>query len=218
MKDFQAVVFDLDGTLADSLADIADAMNRTLNRLSYPTYDYETYKYFVGNGLKKLAFRAIPENKRDDSHVEECLTMMMEEYNKTCIDKTRLYDGIPELLHYLSEKGMKLNVLSNKADELTQKITAVLLKDYSFEIILGASEQFPRKPSPESALYIAQRNGIAPEHFLYLGDTNVDMQTAVAAGMFPVGVTWGFRTREELQQNGARLIIDHPEELISIIK
>ena len=217
MNTARAIIFDLDGTLADSLADIADAMNRTLTRFGYPVYNYDEYKYFVGKGLKNLVYKCLPEDKRDENNVAECLKIMMEEYGKSYAEKTKLYDGIPELLDLLTEKGIKLAVLSNKADELSQKICAKLLGKWSFEIILGSSNRFPNKPSPESALYLSEKMNVSPQNMLYLGDTNVDMQTANSAGMFAVGVTWGFRTREELLENGAKAIINVPLELTSLL-
>ena len=217
MNTARAIIFDLDGTLADSLADIADAMNRTLTRFGYPVYNYNEYKYFVGNGLKNLVHKCLPEDSKNENNIAECLKVMMEEYGKSYAEKTKLYDGIPELLDLLTEKRIKLAVLSNKADELTQKICAKLLKNWSFEIILGSSNRFPNKPSPESALYLAEKMAVSPQDMLYLGDTNVDMQTANSAGMFAVGVTWGFRTREELLENGAKAIINGPLELTALL-
>ncbi|MDR1368920.1 MAG: HAD family hydrolase [Dysgonamonadaceae bacterium] len=214
MNSIRAIIFDLDGTLVDSLADIADAMNRTLMRFNCPVHDYEAYKYFVGNGLKNLVHDCLPDDKKDENHVMECLKIMMEEYGKSYAEKTRLYNGIPELLDTLSGKGLKMAVLSNKADELTQKICSKLLKKWHFEIILGATEHFPRKPNPESALHILKKINVSPENVLYPGDTNVDMQTARAAGLFAIGVTWGFRTKDELLENGACAIIDNPLELL----
>ncbi len=215
MNTIRTIIFDLDGTLADSLADIADAMNNSLVHFGYPVHDYQAYKYFVGNGIKNLVYKSLPEDKKDEENVMKCLEVMMEGYRKSYAEKTTLYDGIPELLDLLSEKKIKMAILSNKADELTQKICAKLLNKWHFEIILGATEYFPRKPNPESALYIAKEMAVLPQDILYLGDTNVDMQTANAAGMFAVGVTWGFRKREELLENGAKAIIDQPSELLN---
>ncbi|GHU87398.1 phosphoglycolate phosphatase [Bacteroidia bacterium] len=217
MNSFHTVIFDLDGTLVDSLVDIADAMNRTLIRFGFPTFDYESYKYFVGNGLKNLVYQCLPDNKKQETQVMECLKVMMEEYGKSYAEKTRLYDGIPELLDTLAKRNLKLAVLSNKADELTQKIGSDLLNKWRFDIILGANERFPRKPDPESALYISKELNVSPKNVLYLGDTNIDMKTANAAGMFAVGVTWGFRTREELLESGAKAIIDNPLELLTFL-
>ena len=218
MHQFSAVLFDLDGTLANSLYDIADAMNRTLLRFDCSIYDYESYRYFVGRGLKDLVIQCLPEERRGEKEVDEVLAVMMEEYGKSYVDKTVLYDGIPELLDALVAKDYKLTVLSNKADELTQQVAEHLLSDWPFDIILGATEHFPRKPAADSALHIAGELGVAPENMLYLGDTNIDMQTANAAGMYAVGVTWGFRPRKELEENGAKMIIDFPLDLLKIIE
>jgi phosphoglycolate phosphatase len=214
MNFFNTIIFDLDGTLVDSLVDIADAMNRTLVRFGFPVFDYESYKYFVGNGLKNLVYQCLPDDNKQEAQVTECLEVMMEEYGRSYAEKTRLYDGIPALLDALTERNLKLAVLSNKADELTQKIGAALLNKWRFDIILGANEHFPRKPDPESAIYISKKLNVFPKNVLYLGDTNIDMKTADAAGMFAVGVTWGFRTRKELSESGAKAIIDHPLELL----
>lgn len=213
IQKYQAVIFDLDGTLVDSLEDIADAMNQTLLRFDYPIHSYESYKYFVGNGLKNLVYQCIPIERRNELHVLECLDVMMEEYRKNYVSKTKLYDGIDDLLTFLKKQGFKLAILSNKVDELTQKIYKKLLYSWQFDFILGATDQFPRKPDPESALYIAKEINILPENILYIGDTGVDMQTARTAGMFSIGVTWGFRQRQELEENGAQLIINNPGEL-----
>jgi phosphoglycolate phosphatase len=128
-----------------------------------------------------------------------------------------LYDGIPELLDALSVQQIKIAVLSNKADTLTQKICAVLLKTWKFEIVMGADGSFPRKPNPASALFIAGQMGVAPAHVCYLGDSDVDMKTAIAAGFYPVGAGWGFRGKEELVQNGAKQVIEHPTELLKVM-
>ncbi|MCC8147132.1 MAG: HAD family hydrolase [Bacteroidales bacterium] len=216
-NNFSAVLFDLDGTLVDSLIDIADAMNRTLTHFGYPVFNYGAYKYFVGNGLRTLVYKCLPEDKKEDRYVNETLAVMMIEYGKSYSNKTVLYPGISGLLDELTSKGYKLAVLSNKADNLTQKIASILLRQWKFEIIMGATEQFPRKPSPDAALFIAEKLNVYPENIMYLGDTNADMQTANAAGMYAVGVTWGFRERKELEENGAREIIDHPKDLIPLL-
>lgn len=217
MNKFTGVIFDLDGTLVDSLQDIADAMNQTLTQFNYSTYNYEQYKYFVGNGLKNLVTECLPPDKKDEKTVNTTLEVMMKNYGENYLHKTALYPGIPELLDGLTDERYKLAILSNKADILTKKIAAKLLQNWKFEIILGASDQFPRKPEPNAALYIADIIKINPENILYVGDTNVDMKTANAAGMYPVGVTWGFRTRKELEENGAKLIIDYPTDLLKHI-
>jgi len=215
MKNYQAVIFDLDGTLIDSLEDIADAMNYTLTEFGFPTHNYDAYKYFVGNGLMNLIKTSVPQSALENQQLLQlCFETMMDKYQQCLIFKTRLYPGMKELLDILASKNLKMAVLSNKPDKLTQQICSVLLKDRQFDIIMGATENFPRKPYPDSALFIAKKLDISPENIIYMGDTNIDMKTALAAGMFPAGVTWGFRTREELQNAGAKLIIDEPLELI----
>jgi phosphoglycolate phosphatase len=145
--------------------------------------------------------------------ITDCHDRMMAEYHLNYINKTRLYDGIPELLDTLSSQQIKLAVLSNKADPLTQKICNILLKNWKFDVILGASDRFPRKPDPASALFVSEQMSILPSDICYLGDSDVDMKTAIAAGFEPIGVNWGFRPKEELIENGAKRIIDHPMQL-----
>lgn len=223
MNHFEGVIFDLDGTLVDSLEDIADAANRTLSRLGYVTFSYDEYRYFVGKGLKQLIYNVLCEQTSidrssltiDSPIVQQVLDLMMEEYRKTLIDKTRLYPGVSNLLDQLTQRGFRLAILSNKANELVQEIVASLLNRWSFDVVLGTSARFPRKPDPASALYIAEEMKTLPKHILYLGDTDIDMQTARNAGMAAIGVTWGFRTREELIDNGALITIDRPMELLT---
>ena len=213
---FRAVIFDLDGTLANTLEDIADNMNRVLAEKNFPTHPYDAYRYYVGNGLYNLVIQTLPENVRTDLVVSECHSRMLEVYEANYIVKTHLYDGISELLDNLAAQGIKLAVLSNKADILNQKICDVLLKKWKFDAIIGSSYRFPRKPNPEAALFITQQMGVKPKDVCYIGDSNVDMKTAIAAGFFPVGVSWGFRPVAELIENGAKKIINHPNELFEI--
>jgi phosphoglycolate phosphatase len=215
MQTHPTIIFDLDGTLVNSLEDIADAMNHTLTTFGFPTHDYQAYKHFIGRGLANLVKSCIPPTALNNPQtIQRCLETMVDYYRNNLTNKTRLYPEIKELLDTLTSKNVKMAILSNKADELTQQICAALLKEWSFDVILGATDNFPRKPNPASALFMAKKMNILPEDIIYVGDSNVDMQTAVAAGMFPIGVTWGFRTKEELKHAGAELIIDKPMELI----
>jgi len=214
---FRAVIFDLDGTLANTLEDIADNMNRTLAENGFPTREYDAYRFYVGKGLKNLVSQCLPENARADSTITLCHDQMIEKYAENYINKTRLYDGIPKLLDALSARGIKIATLSNKADHLTQKICNTLLKNWKFEIIMGASDRFPRKPDPASALFVAAQLGVDPAQICYLGDSDIDMKTALAAGFYPVGAGWGFRPKKELIENGAKHVIDHPMELLEIV-
>jgi phosphoglycolate phosphatase len=208
------VIFDLDGTLTDSLEDLADSMNKILIEKGYPVHDYETYKNFIGNGIQNLVVKALPESARTNEIISGSYDLMILYYGENCVVKTRLYDGMAELVKRLKEKSIKLAVLSNKADELTKRIIEGLLNSSDFEIILGAKPGLPAKPDPTGALLISKQLGVPPENILYLGDTEVDMNTANKAGMFAVGVLWGFRTKDELVKNGAKKIIKHPLELL----
>jgi len=212
---FKAVIFDLDGTLADTLEDIADNMNRVLAQKGFPVHGYDAYRYFVGNGLQNLVMQTLPETARTEAIIADCHNRMIAEYNLNYLNKTHLYKGIQELLDALSTHGLKLAVLSNKAEQLTQKICAELLKNWKFDAIAGASDRFPRKPNPASALFIAEQLAVEPANICYVGDSDVDMKTAIAAGFYPVGAGWGFRPKDELIENGARQIIDYPAELLS---
>ena len=209
---FRAVIFDLDGTLADTLEDIADNMNYVLVDNGFPQHEYESYRYYVGGGLKNLVARCLPQNVRTDAVIDKCHKQMLSCYNANYINKTRLYDGIAELLDALSAKSIRMAVLSNKADMLTQKICNVLLKTWTFDAVVGASDSFPQKPDPASALFVAQQMLVPPADVLYLGDSDIDMKTAISAGFYPVGAGWGFRPEKELIENGANIIIKHPRE------
>ena len=215
---FKGIIFDLDGTLVNSLGDIADSMNNVLQRNGFPSHELQAYKHFIGNGLKNLVREALPEGSRDGKLIISCFDSMMEEYRKNCINKTRPYDGIIELLNELATREMKLAVFSNKVDDLTKKVVMTLLPLSNFEIVMGSSTEIPRKPNPLGAFLISQQLGISPEELIYVGDTDVDMKTANSAGMFAVGALWGFRTKEELTSNGAKYLLKHPLELIQMLK
>lgn len=214
---FKAILFDLDGTLVDSLQDIADSMNRVLTKKGLPTHPIDSYRYFVGNGLNVLVSRSLPQVLRTEAFTRSLFLDLLEDYEQNCLKKTGLYDGIPDLLDKLMDKSLKMAILSNKADEFTKTIAASLLSHWPFSVVVGAREGIPRKPDPTAALQISQILQIPPAEFMYVGDTSVDMKTALAAGMYPVGVSWGFRKREELMEHGAKVVIDKPGELLDLI-
>lgn len=214
---YKAVIFDLDGTLLDTIDDLGDSMNSVLERHGYPVHDLGAYKYFVGNGMRNLVLRALPEDNRDSASVDRGLMEMRDEYAKRWADKTRPYPGIPALLDALTMKGIKLAVLSNKLDRFSNDIVKKLLPDWSFYPVYGEREGVPIKPDPAGALEIAQILGLSPEEFLYLGDTGIDMKTAISAGMYAIGVLWGFRNAEELMNNGANMIIADPLEILKLL-
>lgn len=211
---YKAVLFDLDGTLLDSLDDLADSMNAALSGLGFTPHPVASYKNFVGEGVEYLAHSALPEKNRDEKTLHECIKRMRQEYGLRWDKKTKPYPGISELLAGLEKKGIRKAILSNKPDDFTKKVAAKFLNGWSFEIILGSQTTFPKKPDPSAALNIAQEMGLKSVEFVYLGDTKIDMLTAVAAGMFPAGALWGFRSRQELVESGAKKLIQKPQELL----
>jgi len=213
--DLRAVLFDLDGTLADSLADLANATNWALTQLGCPTHPLESYRYFVGEGARQLCARALPTDKQN--LVDDALRLMRERYDAHCFDLTKLYPGIPELISALAERHYRLAVLSNKPDVFTKRMIARYLNPSPFTIVRGQLPNVPLKPDPTAALQISQEIGVPPAQWLYLGDTNTDMRTARAAGMHAAGVLWGFRDREELLESGAEHIVAKPEEVLQLL-
>lgn len=214
---FKAVLFDLDGTLIDTIDDIGNAVNRVLLKKGFKKHTISAYRQFIGDGAKTLITRALPEEHRNENLISACQKEFVEDYSRNIVVKTRPYDGIPEMLDVLKAKGLKLAVLSNKPDSLTKKCVSTILLKWDFDVVLGQRDSVPLKPDPHSALGIAEKLAIPPAYFLYLGDTAVDMKTAVSAGMFPVGALWGLRTLRELKESGARAIIDEPLKILDIL-
>jgi phosphoglycolate phosphatase len=213
---FKGVIFDLDGTLVNSLEDIADAMNSVLQDLNYPTHSYEDYQYFIGSGLRNLVSKALPATNNDGNQIEKSLNSMIEVYRNACTNQTKPYNGIVELLDELKSRNIKLSVFSNKADALTKEITAALFPGY-FNPIVGLSIESLKKPNPFEAVEICKSLELKSEEMIFVGDSGIDMQTATNANMHAVGVLWGYRPEEELIANGAKLILNHPLDLISIL-
>ena len=214
---FKAVLFDLDGTLLDTIGDLTDSMNIALNHLGFPGHDARSCKMFVGDGVEMFAFRALPENNRNKAMVKQCASLMRQEYKKRWAKKTRPYDGIPELLDELTNRNLKMSILSNKPDDATKEMVAEILSKWSFHPVAGAQVSVPKKPDPTLAIQISQELQVSPEGFLYLGDTGTDMRTARGAGMFAVGVLWGFRSAEELLESGAQVLVAHPGEALKLL-
>lgn len=217
MKPFEAVIFDLDGTLIDSLGDLAAAMNTVLSAEGFPCHEIESYRRLVGEGVANLVRRAIPERSRDRQTLERCVGAMRREYAKCCLDTTRLYTGIAQLLDGLSDAALPMAVLSNKPHDMTRYLVDTLLGAWSFAEVVGAAPERPRKPDPSSALAIARAIDVSPRRVIYLGDTGTDMATANAAGMYALGVTWGFREPPELLAAGARRLVEDPADVISML-
>lgn len=214
---YKAVLFDLDGTLLDTIDDLTDSMNHALEQLGLPARTPAECKFFVGDGIVAYAERAMGKACEDKDLLARCIALSRGEYSKRWAVKTRPYDGIPELLDELVRRGLKMTVLSNKPDDFTRLMVARLLPKWPFELVWGESAQRTKKPDPASAIQMAREMSLRPEEFLYLGDTNTDMRTAVLAGMYPVGVLWGFRPAEELLANGARVLIEHPMDTLKLL-
>jgi len=208
-------LFDLDGTLLDPLGDLADSTNRCLARLGLPPHPVEAYRYFVGDGLGNLARRALPAERREEATIEELKELFNRDYAAHWADKTRPYDGIAALLDGLAARGRPMAVLSNKPHAFTVEMVRHFLGAWRFAAVYGARDSHPRKPDPAAALEISEEMRLPPTRVLYAGDTGTDMQTARSAGMFAVGVLWGFRPRTELEQNGAEALVSRPEELLA---
>ena len=215
---FRAILFDLDGTLLDTLEDIAQAANDVLAGLDLPTHPPGAYRRFIGDGVAMLFRRALPPDRVAPGTVDRCVAGFEETYGRSWNVRTRPYDGIPGLLDDLAARGLGLAVLSNKPDAFTRLCAAEYLARWPFRAVVGQRAGVPRKPDPAGALEIAERLGVPVERFLYVGDTAVDMETARRAGMYPVGVAWGFRPIEELRAGGAAAIIERPADLLELLE
>jgi len=214
---YEGIVFDLDGTLLDTLSDIANSSNEVLASHGLPTHDRLLYKQFVGNGVKILFEKAIPAELHSDDLIANCCEGFKRVYAENWNVETTIYSGIGELLDALTANNIRRAVLSNKPHEATVVCVREFLANWSFDVVRGQQDPIPPKPDPGGALEIAKTIGLETDRFLYVGDTNVDMQTGANSGMYPIGVSWGFRPVEELVENGAKQIIDHPRELLDIL-
>jgi len=207
------IIFDLDGTLLDTLEDLAHAGNQVLGDLGFPQHQVESYRYFVGDGLRVLMERIVPSSCPAEEIDRYC--ERFKEIYSQCWDKhSRPYPGIEKMLARLQQGGLNLAVLSNKPHKFTTTYIDRFFPDCRFAVVFGQREGVPKKPDPAGALEISERLAVRPGDCLYVGDTAVDMQTGKAAGMFTVGVLWGFRDKAELQQNNADLIVKHPMEIV----
>lgn len=214
----KAVVFDLDGTLNDTIASIKRSADEALSRFGFGPYTVEQYKYFVGDGAAVLVERCL-EAGGDAEHVHfaEVYAEYQKVFEKYCMYRVKPYAGIKELLEALKDKGVKLAVLSNKPHKRTVEVIHEVFGEDCFDIVLGQTEGIRRKPSPEGVFYILDQLKLTAEDILYLGDTGTDMQTGKAAGAFTVGALWGFRTKEELLENRADAVIENPLKLLDYL-
>ncbi len=214
----RAVLFDLDGTLLDTLDDLADSGNAVLQAHGFEAHSVEAYRNFIGDGMGKLVERIFPLGEVSDP---AALAQRLQEYKAAYQDrwrnKTKVYEGIPELLGKLSEQGVKTGVLTNKAHTFAVRCVEEFFGDHPWDVVLGQRESVPRKPDAAGARDALEKMGVSAEEALFVGDSSVDMQTAVNAGITAIGVSWGFRGREELITNGASVVIDAPGELVGVL-
>lgn len=211
------IIFDLDGTLLNTIADLASATNHALAANGYPQHATEEYRFFVGNGINKLFERALPDGEKTETNVLRIRQSFIPYYDVHCADLTRPYPGIPELLNTLQQKGIQIAVASNKYQRATGKLIPHFFPDIRFTAIFGQREGIPRKPDPQIVHEIIKLAGVQPEDVLYVGDSNVDMQTALHAKVDGIGVTWGFRPRTELEEGHPFAIIDKASDLLAYI-
>ncbi|MBI9019257.1 MAG: HAD family hydrolase [Phycisphaerae bacterium] len=215
MNTIKGIIFDLDGTLLDTLEDLANSVNHVLNHFGLPTHPVADYKMKVGSGIRKLIERALPEDKLELT--DQGLEMQLDYYDKHCINTTKPYPGIIKLLEDLKAAGYKIGILTNKTDHLAQKIIKHYFDMDLFDIARGHLADVALKPDPASVLGIAKQWNLAPSEIAFVGDSSVDMQTANNAKMKAIGVSWGFRSVEELKENGADAIIDQADELLKYV-
>ncbi len=215
----QLIIFDLDGTLADTIVDIAAAVNRTLAHFGFAQHSTESYKLMVGEGFRILIQKALPKEAAGDGFlIQSALDWALKDYSVNTLVKTSLFPGVPRLLQRLTQSGFKLAVLSNKPDEMTQSMVGALCGAIDFVAVWGNRADRPRKPDPTSALKIAALAGARPDTCLFVGDSAIDILTAKSAGMTAVGALYGYRSREELEGAGAEYLIGAPLELLRVIE
>ena len=212
---FDAILFDLDGTLADTLDDIAASMNWALERNDLDPHPPDAYRGLVGEGERRLVERALPV-ERQDLHAA-VLEDLRAHYTTHMLDRSAPYPGIPELLDELTRRGLPMAILSNKPEAAARWMVERLFAAWPFAEVAGERLGVPHKPDPAAAISIAHALGVQPARVLYLGDTRTDMETAVAAGMFAVGAMWGFRDRAELLAHGAAAVVEHPLDVLPLI-
>jgi len=219
MDKYKAIVFDLDGTLIDSLEDLIDSCNTVMEQHGFPTYSYENGKRLIGRGLRNLTRDAMPEQYRgDDAFVDELTDSLRVVYGQNYTRKTKPYQGIMAVLDYLQAKHIPFGVCTNKPDKMAKALVTFLFGAYDFVEVVGFISDEQRKPNPTATLALAQKMGVQPEDCLYVGDSLVDYQTGTNAGMLPVLCRWGFESPEVMKKLEDALWIDQPEQIIAALR
>lgn len=213
----RAVIFDLDGTLANTIADLASACDYAIGTLGLPPHTLEEYKYFVGNGIKKLIMRASGITDENDETLKNLYSVFMKRYGGHYCDKTVVYDGDTELIEELIKRNIKSAVVTNKENTMANAVIEKLYGRDKFAAVLGQSDKYPTKPDPTAVKIVLERLGVTPEECLFVGDSDVDIITGHNAGMKSVGVLWGFRTEQELRAAGADYIVRKPADILKLL-
>jgi phosphoglycolate phosphatase len=214
---YLAVMFDLDGTLLDTVDDLADAANAVLEDFGYPTHPTDAYCEFLGDGVYVLFERALPEGEATDGTIDRIVPAMKEIYSRRWQQNTTTYPGVPALLDELTDRGLHLTICSNKPDAFARRMVDALMGEWQWGSVLGQRDGVPIKPDPAGPMEIVTDLGIEPGQVLYVGDTNTDMLTARNCGFYGVGCEWGWRDRRELEQAGADAVIAAPAELLQLL-
>jgi phosphoglycolate phosphatase len=211
---YKAVIFDLDGTLLDTLEDICDSTNSLLNRRGLPQHNMGAYRIMVGEGVIKLVERAFPDEFFNDHSLDETVAELINEYKLRGDDKTKPYDGITDVLSALQKAQVSISIFTNKPQMMAERAINKHLSHYPFDQILGVQMGIPPKPDPLGVNQIMQSLAVGPQECLFVGDSDIDMATAENADIDGIGVSWGFRARAELEKSNAMRVIDHPTELL----
>ncbi len=212
-----ALIFDLDGTLVDSLSGIAKAMNRVLAEHGYPVHHPDAYRLMVGDGVSHLVARALPESQQNKSRIGEFVELYRQSYENIWPFETAPFPQIPDLLNRLAQQEIPFSVLSNKTHDVTCRMVSTLLPQFPFVDVLGQRDGIPIKPDPSAAMTLTLLMRSERSNTFFVGDSAVDMKTAANAGMIAVGVSWGMRPKQELTDDGARFVVDTPLQLLELL-
>lgn len=217
MLKYKGAIFDLDGTLLNTIMDLSDSVNAVLNELHYPLHSYEEYKKRIGHGFRNLIEVSLPAEAVNDELVEKGLQLFLKAYDERYREKTVPYNGICELMADLNQSGVVMAVNSNKRNDYTQTLINDFFPGIPFVAVFGERTGVPKKPDPSTALEIAAKMGVLAEEIVYIGDSSTDIQTGKNAGMDTIGVSWGFRGRTEMEQSGSSFVVDNPIQILNII-
>ena len=220
MKKYKGIIFDLDGTLLNTIEDLTDSVNDVMEIYHFPKHDTKACKMMVGNGFRKLITRALPiEKQKDEQFIDEVQAEFAKAYHKRYLNKTVPYDGILEMIKELECNGVQTAVNSNKRSDYTEALVKKFFADIPMVAVYGEreSEGIPKKPDPSAALEIANKMELTPDEILYIGDSKTDMKTGQNAGMDTIGVAWGFRGPEELKEHQATYIVEKPQDILRFV-